>query len=68
MRDEIKTILDRLTDVFSGADGGVSFVMLKNLIEALDKKAQEGDEDAEEVLTTTLRRFNKLLDISQNKP
>lgn len=32
-----------LMDVFSGADGGVGFVMLRSFIDSLKKQADEGD-------------------------
>lgn len=64
MRPEIERIFQRITDVFSGADGGVQFVLLKELVERMDQQAQVGDETAEQVLTVTLRRFNNLLDVA----
>lgn len=65
MRQEIDKIFQRIIDVFSGADGGVLFVQLKCLIEEMDKQAQNGDENAEQVLTVTLRSFDKLLNAAE---
>ncbi len=47
--------LTYLLDVFSGADGGVDFAMLKGFIDQLKQQAAEGDKAAEQILDIQTR-------------
>ncbi len=49
-----------ILDVFSGADGGESFIRFKKLLQQLDNKAIEGDEAAI-ILIEQVHRFNRML-------
>ena len=55
-----------LLDVFSGADGGGDFIMFRNFIEVMKKRASEGDTASEE-LVQILRRFTKMVRIGTRK-
>jgi hypothetical protein len=43
---------ETITDCFTGADGGVSFVRLQSLLEEMEKRANAGDMVADKVLGT----------------
>lgn len=64
MRQKTKEHLDKIMDTFSGADGGVSFLKFKMLIEGLDTQAQNGDRKADMILDI-MRDFSKLIDVAQ---
>jgi len=58
----MKTSLQKITDVFSGADGGDCFVQLRAFLEQVEKQAKNGDESAKEILDVVYR-FSRLLDV-----
>jgi hypothetical protein len=58
MREQTKNTLSLITDTFTGADGGVSFILTRGLIEELDKRAAEGDKDAQKVLDVVTQFSN----------
>lgn len=51
--------LQYLTDVFSGADGGIAFIKLRTCIDIFKERAAEGDKDAAEIIEV-MRRFCRL--------
>lgn len=55
--------LQDILDTFSGADGGVSFVLFRNLIDSLVEKEKNGDENATQILLL-VTRFNRLIQIA----
>lgn len=52
----------RITDVFTGADGGVDFVKLRCALEDLEVRADCGDAAAREVIQIAVR-FRRLIDV-----
>lgn len=60
LNDDFQTILD----TFSGADGGISFVKLRVLLEEIERKSISGDVYAEEILKV-VKRFRRLIDVAQ---
>lgn len=65
-RPKTKKAFDNITDTFTGADGGVSFINLRFFIEGLDAKASEGDAESEEILQI-MKQFSMLIDIANYK-
>jgi len=57
--DETKQAMSDLLDVFTGADGGGSFVKFSQLIVQLDKQATEGDAAAKQLIRM-FRGFGRL--------
>jgi hypothetical protein len=49
---------------FSGEDGGVSFAKLRCLLADFEKRAENGDDAAEQILLV-VHRFAKLIQIAQ---
>jgi hypothetical protein len=64
MRPETKASRDNIMDVFAGADGGVDFINFNCFLEEFDKRAANGDKDAEEILQV-VHRFNRLLNVAK---
>lgn len=58
--------LTYLLDVFSGADGGVDFAMLKGFIDQLKQQAAEGDKAAEQILEIQTR-YIRLVKMATSK-
>lgn len=58
--NDIKVILA----CFSGEDGGVSFVKLRQFLADFEKRAENGDDAAEQILLV-VHRFAKLIQIAQ---
>lgn len=46
----LKSCVSNILNCFNGADGGVSFVLLIQLLVSLDKEAKEGKESAKTLL------------------
>jgi hypothetical protein len=63
---EANKLLDRLLDVFGGADGGGDFVQLRNFLNDMAKRADGGDESAEKLMLVALR-FGRLVDVATGK-
>jgi len=63
MRPQTKKSLDVILDVFGGADGGIQFAKFMALVETLDVKASQGNEDAALVLEV-MERFRRLVEIA----
>jgi hypothetical protein len=64
VRSELADQIRAITDVFTGADGGVAFVQFRNLAEEMDRQAVAGDRAADEVLQV-IRRFARLLEAAR---
>jgi hypothetical protein len=62
---EVKLYLDELTDCFSGADGGVTFINLRELLKGYAQQAREGDPAAQRLLEI-FRQFSNLVYIAKN--
>jgi hypothetical protein len=63
MRKETQKHLDNIMDCMAGADGGIRFVNLLMLLRGMDEKADEGDNDAQQVLDVMIR-FSKMIDVA----
>jgi hypothetical protein len=63
VRTYTKNCLDNITDTFTGADGGISFIKLKSLVEAMDQKAETGDIAAEQLIGILIK-FNNLIKVA----
>jgi len=59
---QIQELLEPTLECFSGADGGVSFIKLKVLLNEMQKKSNEGDTKATEILLVA-KRFSKLIEL-----
>ena len=57
--------LENIMDCFTGADGGVSFMNLRLLLEQMERQENEGDEMASDVLKI-FSNFSRLIDCAQN--
>ncbi len=66
LRDQSKAAFQNILDTMTGADGGVRFLYFKVLIEEMDKRASEGDADAQTLIDVMIR-FSRLIDVSQKK-
>ena len=64
LRPETEEALLKILDTMTGADGGGSFMKLRWFLEAMDKKAADGDKPAEEVITI-MKRFARMIDLAQ---
>ncbi len=62
----VKPVLDYLTDVFSGADGGVSFVRFRMFMEEMGRRADDGDVAAARVVRIA-EQFKRLVEVAQRK-
>ena len=62
MQIKTKWALDRITDIFTGVDGGISFSKFKELLEELDNQAVSGDSAAKEILEIVYQ-FDRLISI-----
>jgi hypothetical protein len=65
LRTETKTALRNILDTMTGTDGGSRFMKLRWFLEAMDKKATNGDPSAEEVISV-MKRFSRMIDIAQD--
>ncbi len=65
MRDKTEQRLSLVLDVMNGADGGVDFAFFLKFLRMLDKRAEEGDTQAESIIELSLGRFCKLIKVSQ---
>ena len=63
MRPQTKKILDNIVDTMTGADGGVSFIMFRNLLEIIDKKAAENAPESVQIITI-VGQFNRLIELA----
>ena len=60
----VQKSLNNILDTMSGADGGVSFIKLKFLLEDWERQAAQGDKPAQE-LCNVLHRFSNLVDVAK---
>ena len=60
----MKEAIDDIMDTFGGADGGISFINLRTLLERVDKLCENGDTYAQEILETVYK-FQRLIAIAQ---
>jgi len=65
MREKTKKSFDDISDIFTGEDGGVSFIKLKQFVEEFDKKAANGDEAARQIIDI-VTNFSKLVFVAIN--
>lgn len=66
MKPITKKAFDNILDCFDGADGGISFVNVRILIERMDELAEERTPEghaASKVIDVMLR-FSKLIDVA----
>lgn len=63
-RDATRVAFTQILDTFTGADGGVSFVDLCDLVVEFDAKAAAGDRAAQQVLDCILK-LARLIEIAQ---
>lgn len=63
MRQETKIALFNILDTMTGADGGVRFIYLRNLVEEMDRRAEGGDNDAKSIIDVVMR-FSRLIDVA----
>lgn len=64
VRPELTAALERILDVFSGADGGGDYIIFMRFCRALDERVATGDESARVVLNIVLE-FEALLRLSR---
>jgi hypothetical protein len=63
-KDEVQSITINQLDCFGGADGAVWFSKYKALVDDLAIKADNGDNDAIEVIKI-MRKYNRLLELAK---
>jgi hypothetical protein len=63
MTPELKKSVTKIMDMFTGADGGISYVHFKVLLEATEQKALTGDKAAEQIIALVFC-FERLIDVS----
>lgn len=67
MAEQVKSDIQRLTDVFSGADGGCDFVMFRGFIESTARKVDTGNPpeevEASKQLCDILHKCRRLIDV-----
>ena len=65
----VKDDVNRILDVFGGADGGVEFCYLKFSLEDLEKRVETNAHDAESAkqLLGIVSRFRALVDVFTKK-
>jgi hypothetical protein len=60
----VKDDINRILDVFGGADGGVEFVYLKTNLEGIEKRMlADIDDEAAKQLIDILHKFRRLVDV-----
>jgi hypothetical protein len=62
----LKHSLNKITDCFSCADGGMCLINLRILLETLEKQADNGDVAAKKILDTVIN-MAKLIDIANKQ-
>lgn len=63
---EVNQLIDKLLDIFGGADGGVGFAQLRNFLDDMARRADGGDESAKQIMLVA-KRFERLVDIGSGK-
>lgn len=63
-RDFVKDHFDNIVDTITGADGGARFAHLKVFIEEMDRRAVNGDANAEQIITIMVR-FSRFINSAQ---
>lgn len=63
MRPETEKLFRVIMDTFSGEDGGVAFVRIRDLIEEMDQRVND---PAAEKLVKIMKDFARLIQTSQN--
>jgi hypothetical protein len=61
MRYNTEKAFKLILDTMTGADGGGNFVRYKALLEDLDNRAVNGDDIAEQIITTIVIPFSRLI-------
>ena len=64
MRDATKLAMSKIMDCFTGADGGISYVQFRSMIETCDKKAEAGDKPAE-ILVGLMIHFSRMIEAAE---
>jgi len=59
---EIERALQNLMDIFTGADGGVQFIVIQRTLETIEQQALAGDEASKKIIQE-VKRASKLFDI-----
>ncbi|MND59840.1 hypothetical protein D3C80_510450 [compost metagenome] len=60
----VNSDINRILDVFSGVDGGVEFVFLKNNLEGIERRYHADiDDEASRQLLDILHKFRRLVDV-----
>ena len=60
---EVEDAFNNVLDTFAAADGGKRFIYTKMLLAEMDKKAEEGDFHAEQILNVLLK-FSHLINLA----
>jgi hypothetical protein len=55
-----------ILDVFSGADGGVKFVLFRQAMQVIDEQAENGD-DASQKIMLIMTHFSNLIDVTTER-
>ncbi len=63
MKPDTEKALINIMDCIAGADGGISFINLRGMIEEMDNRDEEGAKQIVEVV----KRFSRLIDVANNK-
>ena len=63
MTEQTKSYFDNIADTFADSDGGIRFLKLKMLIDAIDEKE---DEASKEIIKLVVK-FSTLIDVANKK-
>ena len=63
MKDKLQAEIDNIMDTFTGADGGVSFMQLRWMLEALEEK----DDSASKTLLRMVSNFSRLIEVAKKE-
>jgi hypothetical protein len=63
--NNVTEALQAVLDMATGVDGGISFVKLKFMLESVEKQAQSGDRDAQEIIRM-VKGFANLVRYAEN--
>lgn len=64
VRKETQKAFENILDTITCGDGGERFLKFRLFIREFDKRAADGDKEAEKIVDL-IRQFSKLIDIAQ---
>ena len=65
--DALDADMQRITDCFSGADGGIGYFKTMRFLEHVEARCKEGDREAGQIIEI-VRRFSRLVKYAGEQP